>query len=229
MRKISKIRILLVDDHQLFREGLARILGSQPDFEIVGEAGDGLAALVMARELRPDLILMDISMPGTDGLTAVKAIKHEMPEAIVVMLTVRDEDEVLYEALQSGAQGYLLKTTPSSLLVQLLRGTLQGEAAITPALAGRMLSEFRRLGEEAVLHEAPPQDVTLSHREQEVLTLVAQGKSDLEIAALLTISVHTVKSHVRNILAKLQMDGRHEAAQLALRRRLIPPPNEPDD
>lgn len=227
MKDISKIRILLVDDHQLFREGLARILGAQPDFEIIGEAGDGLAALVMARELRPDLILMDISMPGTGGMTAVKAIKREMPETIVVMLTVRDEDEVLYEALQSGAQGYLLKTTASGLLVQLLRGTLHGEAAITPALAGRMLSEFRRLGEESALRKTPPQEVTLSHREQEVLTLVAQGKSDLEIAELLTISVHTVKSHVRNILAKLQMEGRHEAAQLALRRRLIPPPSDP--
>ena len=218
--------MLLVDDHQLFREGLARILGSQPDFEIVGEAGDGLAAMVMARELRPDLILMDISMPGMDGITAVTEIKRELPEVIVVMLTVRDEDEMLYEALQCGAQGYLLKTTASSLLVQLLRGTLQGEAAITPALAGRMLSEFRRLSEEAALHKTPPQEVTLSHREQEVLGLVAQGKSDLEIAELLTISIHTVKSHMRNILAKLQINGRHEAAQLALQRRLIPPPGD---
>jgi DNA-binding NarL/FixJ family response regulator len=228
MREVymSKIRTLLVDDHQLFREGMARILSAQPDFEVVGEAGDGLEALIMARGLQPDLILLDVSMPGTDGVEAVTAIKRELPEAIIVMLTIHEEDEILFEALRIGAQGYLLKTTPSKVLLDLLRGTMHGHAAITPALAGRLLDQFRRIEQEDRQHESPPQPVTLTQRELEVLNLVAQGKSDLEIAELLTISIHTVKTHVRNILSKLHLDGRHEAARYALRRELIPPPND---
>ena len=197
---------------------MARILSAQPDFEIVGEAGDGLEAIVMARGLEPDLVLMDISMPGTDGVEAITAIKCDLPDVIIVMLTIREEDEILFEALSSGAQGYLLKTTPSAVLIDLLRGTMYGHAAITPALAGRLLGEFRRLEQEDRQRETPLQPVSLTQRELEVLSLVAQGKGDLEIAELLTISIHTVKTHVRNILSKLQLDGRSRS------RPLCPPP-----
>jgi len=217
---MARIRVLLADDHHLFREGVANILSSQPDLEVVGEASDGLEVLVKARKLKPDLILMDIGMPGCDGVEATQRIKQELPDTVIVILTVRDEDEKLFEAIQCGAQGYLLKSIRSQELVSMIRGAVHGEAAITPALGGRMLEEFRRLGRQPVAI-FPEQEVALTGREKEVLSLVAQGASDQEIAADLVISVHTVKSHMRNILAKLQLGHRHEAAQYALREGLI--------
>lgn len=222
---MKKIRVLLADDHSLFREGLASILNAQPDFEVVGEAGDGLEVLVKARELMPDLILMDINMPGCDGLEATEQIKQELPSITIVMLTVRDEDEKLFQAISSGAQGYLLKSIRSWEMVNLLRGAVQGEAAITPALAGRMLEEFRQLGQRQAQRSPSDDPVTLTTREQDVLSLVATCASDKEIADQLCISVYTVKSHMRNILAKLQLGRRHEAALFAMREGLIRPPN----
>jgi DNA-binding NarL/FixJ family response regulator len=222
---MSKIRVLLADDHELFREGLANILNAQPDFEVVGEASDGLEVLVKARKLTPDLILMDIGMPGCDGVEATQRVKDELPDIIIVMLTVRNEDEKLFEAIMSGAQGYLLKSIRSRELLSMLRGAVRGEAAITPALGGRMLEEFRRLSRQAptVLED----EVTaLTHREQEVLSLVAQGATDKEIADALVISIHTVKTHMRNILSKLHLGHRHEAALYALREGLIPSPSD---
>ena len=219
---MSKVRVLLADDHQLFREGLANILNAQPDFEVVGEAGDGLEVLVKARKLTPDLILMDIGMPGCDGVEATQAIKAELPQVVVVMLTVRNEDEKLFEAIKGGAQGYLLKSIPSRELLHMLRGAVHGEAALTPALGGRMLEEFRRLSRQE--REAPRNESTsLTQREQEVLSLAAQGATDQEIAETLTISIHTVKSHMRNILSKLQLGHRHEAARYAIQEGLIRP------
>ncbi len=222
---MGKIRVLLADDHSLFREGMASILNAQPDFEVIGEAADGLEVLVKAKELMPDLILMDINMPGCDGLEATQRIRRDFPSITIVMLTVRDEDEKLFQAIKSGAQGYLLKSIRSWELVNLLRGATQGEAAITPALAGRMLEEFRRLGQRQ--EQTPPSDetVALTVREQDVLSLVAACATDKEIADELCISVHTVKSHMRNILAKLQLGRRHEAALFAMREGLISPPN----
>jgi DNA-binding NarL/FixJ family response regulator len=217
---MDRIRVLLADDHALFREGLAGIIAAQPDFEVVGEAGDGLEALVKAQELVPDLILMDIGMPGCDGLEATRRIKQELPAVTIVMLTVRDEEEKLFEAIKNGAQGYLLKNMRSQEILALLRGAVQGEAAITPALAGRMLEEFRRLSREAPW--APEEeDVALTRRELEVLGLVAEGAADKEIAEALCISLHTVKSHIRNILAKLHMSGRSEAARYARHKGLV--------
>ena len=222
---MAKIRVLLADDHSLFREGMANILNTQPDFEVVGEAGDGLEVLVKARELKPDLVLMDINMPGCDGLEATQRIKGELPGVTIVMLTVRDENEKLFEAVKSGAQGYLLKNIRSRDLVDLLRGAMRGEAAITPATAGRMLEEFRRLSQQP-LRLAPTEGATtLTVREQDVLSLVAGCATDKEIADELCISVHTVKSHMRNILSKLQLSRRHEAALYAMREGLIPAPN----
>jgi len=218
---MDKIRVLLADDHSLFREGLANILNAQPDFEVVGEAGDGLEVLVKARELVPDLIVMDITMPGCDGVEATRRIKAELAAVTIVMLTVRDEDENLFEAIKSGAQGYLLKSIRSRDLVNLLRGAVHGEAAITPTLGGRMLEEFRRLSQRPHLPDEE-EFVALTQREQEVLALVAEGFGDKEIGDALSISVHTVKSHMRNILAKLHLSHRHEAALYALREGLIP-------
>jgi DNA-binding NarL/FixJ family response regulator len=222
---MSVIRVLLADDHHLFREGLANILSSQVDFEVVGEASDGLEALVKARELAPDLILMDVGMPGCDGLEATQRIKRELPRVVVVMLTVRDEDEKLFKAIRNGAQGYLLKSIRSREMLSLLRGAVRGDAAITPSLGGRMLEEFRRVSQQAV--ENPVERPTvLSAREQEVLARVAEGATNKEIAEALHVSIHTVKSHMCKILSKLHANGRHEAAVLALREGLILPSSD---
>lgn len=217
---MARTRILLVDDHALFREGLAGILSAQPDMEVIGEAGDGIEALVKARQLQPDLILMDIQMPGCDGLEATRLIKQEMPGIAIVMLTVRDEDEKLFRAIKFGAQGYLLKTIRSREILEMLRGAIHGEAALTPALAGRMLEEFRRMSRLVPL-EDDPECERLTQREQFVLSKVAEGAADKEIADALSISLNTVKSHMRNILAKLHVSSRREAARLAKQKGIL--------
>lgn len=215
---MTPARVLLVDDHALFREGMVSIIAAQPDLEVVGEAEDGLEALVKAQELRPDLVLLDIQMPGMDGLEACRQIKKDRPETVVVMLTVRDDDDKLFQAIRAGAQGYLLKSTRSKEVLEMLRGALRGEAAIPPQLAGRMLEEFRRL---SLAAQPAGEPVELTQREQEILGLVAQGLSDKQIAAQLSLSLHTVKTHLRNILSKLQVESRHAAAQAAQRKGLI--------
>lgn len=218
---MAKIKVLLADDHQLFREGLSGILKTQPDFSVVGEASDGVEAVVKARSLKPDLIIMDVSMPHMDGVEATRQILQERPDATIVMLTVRDEDEKLFEAIKSGAQGYLLKTIRSRDLLQLLQAAARGDAALTPQLGGRMLEEFRRLSRTQPLL-AEEEIPALTPREQDVLALVARGATDKEIADELVISIHTVKSHMRNILAKLHLCHRYEAAQYAQRMGIIP-------
>ena len=219
---MTAIRVLLVDDHHLFREGLATILNAQPDFEVIGEARDGLEAVIKAQKLVPDLILMDVSMPGYDGLEATLQIKHVLPDVTIVMLTVRDESEKLFEAIRNGAQGYLLKSIRSQEMLSLLRGAVRGDAAITPSLGGRMLQEFRRVSKQAAAQPAN-ESIILTAREQDVLSLVARGATNKEIAQALSVSVHTVKSHMRKILAKLHLERRQEAASFAIREGLISP------
>jgi DNA-binding NarL/FixJ family response regulator len=217
---MQPIRVLLVDDHALFREGLAGIIASQPDMQVVGEAGDGFEGLVKAKELNPDLILMDIQMPGMDGLETTRQIKRIMPNVKIVMLTVRKDDEKLFEAIKEGAQGYLLKDIRSHEMLTMLRGALHGEAALSPELAGRVLEEFRRLSQLA-LPDPGVETFALTVREQEILSLVARGMKDKEIAEALTVSLNTVKTHIRNILSKLQVSGRREAARLARQKGLL--------
>ena len=216
---MSKIRVLVVDDHSLFREGIVGALTRQPDIEVVGEASDGLEAVVVARNLQPDVILMDVTMPGTDGIEATRLIKQERPETRIVMLTVHDDDARLLDAIRYGAQGYLLKTIRAQQLVDMLQAAYQGE----PALAMRIMDEFRRLAgsaaspvvEDDKTTEALASRETLTPREREVLSLIARGLSDREIAQELTVSLYTVKAHVRSVLHKLQVASRHEAARLA--------------
>ena len=216
---MEQARVLLADDHALFREGLAGIIGAQPDMQVVGEANDGLEAFVKAQELKPELILMDVQMPGMDGIEAVRQIKQILPETIIVMLTVRGDDNMLFEALKNGAQGYLLKEIRSQALLEMLRGALRGEAALSPELAGRVLSEFRRLSKGGVAEKDG--DDGLTEREQQVLVEVSKGASDKEIAAALNISLNTVKTHIRNILAKLQVRTRREAARAAQAKGIL--------
>ncbi len=219
-RQTQQMRVLLVDDHALFREGLAGILSSHPNIEVVSEAEDGLEALVKAQELRPDLILMDVTMPGCDGLEATQLIKAALPDAKIVMLTIHDEDDKLFEAIRCGAVGYLLKDTTSKVLIAMLLGVMRGEAAISKAMAARILAEFRRLSVR-VSPSSQKDTPVLTAREKEVLKLVVAGAMDKEIAPQLSISLNTVKTHVRNILSKLHATSRHQAATYAVQEGLI--------
>ncbi|MBL8076907.1 MAG: response regulator transcription factor [Anaerolineales bacterium] len=216
---MKQVRVLLADDHALFREGLAGIINNQSDMQVVGEANDGLEAFVKAQELKPDLILMDVQMPGMDGLEATRQIKQVLPETIIVMLTVRGDDEMLFEALKNGAQGYLLKDIQSQYMLEMLRGALRGEAALSPNLAGRVLSEFRRLSKGGVSEKED--DSGLTEREQQVLLEASKGATDKEIAAALNISLNTVKTHIRNILSKFHVRTRREATRAAQAKGIL--------
>jgi DNA-binding NarL/FixJ family response regulator len=211
---MTRTRLVLADDHDLFREGLASLIDAQPDMEVVGQAGDGLEALTLARDLHPDLIAMDINMPICDGLEATRLIRAEWPEACILILTVHDEDEKLFEAIKAGASGYMLKNVGSADFLRGVRSLLAGEAVLPPKLAAHLISEFARLAVRPV--PEPPSDIhDLTPRERETLNLIAGGATDKEIAAQLTLSLHTVKSHVRSILAKLHAANRRQAARLA--------------
>ena len=212
----ENIRVLIVDDHDLFRDGIASLLRAR-NYDVVGEASDGLEAVERARELKPDIVLMDIRMPKVGGLEATRLLKAEMPEVKVVMLTVSDDEEDLFEAIKSGAQGYLLKKLKADMFFDLLAGVTQGEAPISPLMAAKMLEEFAGRpgrGDSKQEHEG------LTSRELEVLSLVAQGKTNKEIAEGLVISESTAKYHLRNILDKLHLENRAQVAAYATRRGL---------
>lgn len=211
--------ILIVDDHVLFREGMRNIIGHWDDCEVVGEAANGLEALSLARELLPDIILMDISMPVMDGIDATKQIASEVPSTQIVILTMSEEKEDLFNAIKNGAHGYVLKDTPSKRLHDELRRMVQGEAPLSGLMASKVLEEFNRLRKQP----KPTYEVQepLTNREQEILELVAQGLSNPEIAEKVYISENTVKKHLRNILDKLHLNNRVEAAVYAVRKGLI--------
>jgi DNA-binding NarL/FixJ family response regulator len=221
---VTAIRILLADDHSLFRRGVAGALADHADMEIVGEATDGAQAVAKARELRPDVILMDISMPGINGLEATREIKAERPEVKIVILTIGEEDQNLFEAIKSGAQGYLLKDVEPQHLVEMVRGVFRGEAPISRTAAAKILSEFTRQAREADAGNRSKTDLTA--REREVLGLVAGGATNKDIAATLDISPSTAKNHLQNILGKLHLENRVQAAAYALREGIAP--NRPE-
>jgi len=218
---MASIRTLLVDDHVLFRKGLASLLVSK-GIEIVGEASNGVEALERAKELMPDLVLMDIRMPVVDGICATRMIKQELPFVKVVILTVSDDDNDLFEAIKAGAHGYLLKNMEPDELVTLLEGAFRGEAPITRATATKILAEFALQAQRDPVPTALR--TTLTARETEVLQLVANGTCNREIANALCISENTVKNHLRNILEKLHLDNRVQAVAFALRQGLIQDP-----
>ena len=208
------LRVLFVDDHILIREGLVSLLNSQPDLEVVGQAGSVREAIELARELKPDLILMDFGLPDGTGLDATKIILADQPNTKIVFLTVHEEDDRLFAAIRSGAKGYLLKNVPVSRLLAFLRGLERGEAAITPAMTSRVLNEFARL--EPTHSQTEPDELTT--RELEVLRELSTGASNREIAGRLIIAENTVKNHVSNILNKLSLRNRREAAEFARRQ-----------
>ena len=214
---MTRARIVLADDHDLFREGLAGLVNAEPDLEIAGQARDGFEALTLARDLRPDLIVMDINMPVCDGLEATRLIRARWPEARVVILTIHDEDEKLFAAIRAGACGYILKSTHSADFLRGVRSALAGEATLPPKLAASLVEEFARLSSLSA-PESLPDLPDLTFREREVLDLVALGASDKEIAAQLSISLHTAKTHVRNILSKLHAANRREAVRMLAKK-----------
>ena len=215
---MQPLRLLLVDDHALFREGLLSLLSYQDDFTVVGEAEDAESALDQARALRPDIVLMDVELPGEDGVAATQRLKMEMPEVSIVMLTVHDDSQTLFEAIKAGAQGYLVKNVRSRELLEQLRGLARGEAAISRRMAARILEEIR--GETEPF--GPGEELTA--RELEVLELVVARLSNAEIAERLVISEHTVKNHMKSILSKLHLHNRHQAAAYGIARGWLPRP-----
>ena len=212
------MRILIADDHALFRDGLRSLLTAQ-GHEVVGEARNGREAVAMARELQPEMVLMDLSMPEVDGIAATKLISAGMPQVKVVILTASESDATLFEAIKSGAQGYLIKNLEAEDFFALLDRTSKGEPALTPALARRLLVEFAKPPEA----QAAADDDALTAREREVLELMVEGVvSNRKLAKRLGLSENTVKFHVRNILDKLRLHNRAEVVGYALRKRIDP-------
>ena len=205
------IRILLVDDQALFREGLRTLLSVQPGLEVVGEAGNGEEALRQVATLRPDVVLMDLHMPVLDGVAATRRLRESWPDCRVIVLTTFDDDEYVFEGLRAGAVGYLLKDVPSGKLVEAIRATARGESFLQPSVAAKVVAEFARMAE-WVPSRSESLVESLSGRELEVLRLIAAGKTNREIADVLVIAEGTVKNHVTSILGKLCVRDRTQAA-----------------
>jgi NarL family two-component system response regulator LiaR len=214
------IRLLLVDDHPLVRRGLQAVLAREPDFEIVGEAEDGDAAVALATDLLPDLVLMDLRLGRVDGIAATAAIRAAAPSVRVLVVSSYEEDEQIFAAIRAGASGYLLKDAPPEKLVMAIRAVAEGYALMSPVVARKVMGEFGR--------PAPPDRsataalASLTEREREILTLLGQGRTNREIADELVLAEKTVKTHITNIFSKLHVRERTQAALLAVRSGLVP-------
>jgi DNA-binding NarL/FixJ family response regulator len=216
----ERLRVLIADDHALFRRGLEMVLDSEPDIEVVGEAHDGDQAVDRAAELMPDVVLMDVRMPRRSGIEATQKIKEQLPHVKILVLTNSDEEADLYDSIKAGASGYLLKEISSEEVADSIRSVMQGHSRISPAMASKLLTEFQAMTKREDDRQplAPPR---LTDRELEVLSQVAQGKGNRDIAGELFISENTVKNHIRNILEKLQLHSRMEAVIYAVREKLL--------
>jgi two-component system, NarL family, nitrate/nitrite response regulator NarL len=225
------LRVLLVDDQALFRKALAGLVNGQLDMTVVGEADSGLAALDQVRSLDPDIVVMDVNMPGSNGVEGVRAIRSAGYATRIVMLTISEDDEDLFDAIRAGADGYLLKNIRPEILFDDLRGVMRGEAPIAPGIAHKLLDALRegppRTHAPVLPHEG---EIALTRREAEILQLVAAGLSNKEIAAQLVITEGTVKNHVHNALEKLHLSNRTQAAAYTVAQGLgVPPrPSEPE-
>ena len=213
----AKIRVLIADDHGTMREGLRLLINSQPDLEVVGEAVDGREAISLARQLAPDVLLMDISMPGMNGLDATKKVKEQCPEIQVLTLTRHTDDGFLKQLLAAGASGYVLKLGSGDDLMRAIRTVAAGGTYIDPAIAGKLLTSAARAGNKT----GPEPRVDLSEREEEVLRLIAWGHSNKEIAARLNLSVKTIEAHKANAMLKLNMTGRIDIVRYAVLREWL--------
>ena len=211
------IRILLADDHPLIREGLRRILEMDPQIEVVGEVGDGQGAINKTRILDPDVVLMDLKMPGTDGVEASRVIRREFPEIRIIILTVADDDDML-EVIRAGASGYLLKDVEPGELLKAIHTVYEGRPAFHPIVTSRLLGEYNRL---SMPVRKDDEISMLTEREKEVLGLIAQGESNKNIARKLFISEKTVKNHITSIFRKLKVEDRTQAAIFAIKKRMV--------
>ena len=218
---MDSIRVLVVDDHTLFRRGIAAVLANQEGLEVVGEAADGLEAIEKAREMALDVILMDLNMPRCSGLEAIQALQAEMPQVNVLVLTVSEMETDLFAAVKFGATGYLLKKAEPEELVHAIISIAEGGVMVSPLMATKLLTEFKDLA--AGMEKKPAEEASadLSPREGEVLQLVAQGATNKEIADSLFISENTVKTHLRSIMEKLHLVNRSQAAAYAVKRGLV--------
>jgi DNA-binding NarL/FixJ family response regulator len=219
MTAVEPIRVLVVDDHALFRRGLEMVLAQESDIEVVGEAGDGAEAVDKAADLLPDVVLMDVRMPRRSGIEACTAIKDVTPTTRIIMLTISDEENDLYDAIKAGATGYLLKEISIDEVATAIRAVAGGQSLISPAMASKLLTEFATLVKRDDRQQVPAPRLT--DRELEVLRLVARGLNNKDVAKQLFISENTVKNHVRNILEKLQLHSRMEAVVYAVREKLL--------
>jgi two-component system NarL family response regulator len=217
---LEVIRVLIADDQALFRRGLYVVLGTEDHIEVVAEEENGAEAIAKAEDLVPDVVLMDVRMPRVNGIEAARQIRDLCPSTKILMLTVSDEEDDLYEAIKAGANGYLLKEISVEEVAEAIRAVVQGQSLISPSMASKLLNEFNSLAKKAEERQQYPAPA-LTSRELEVLKLVAKGMSNREIAEELFISENTVKNHVRNILEKLHLHSRMEAVIYAVRERLL--------
>jgi len=220
MTVTDPIRVLVVDDHVLFRRGLQMVLAQEPDIDLVGEAGDGAQAVSQAADLLPDVVLLDIRMPKRSGIEACAGIKEVVPSSRILMLTISDEEADLYDAIKAGASGYLLKEISTDEVSAAIRAVAGGQSLISPSMASKLLHEFASMIKTKDEREQLPAP-RLTDREMEVLRLVARGMNNREIAKELYISENTVKNHIRNILEKLQLHSRMEAVVYAVREKIL--------
>jgi two-component system, NarL family, response regulator LiaR len=212
---LKKIRVLITDDHAILREGVRSLLSLQKDLEVVGEAGDGAQALALVAEKHPDVVVMDIAMPGMDGIEATRRIKETNPHSKVLVLTQHDNKEYIFSVLQAGAAGYVLKRAGGAELIAGIRGVYEEGAYLPPRVAREVVSHYVHppAGDSAIPH--------ISEREKEVLVLIAEGKSNREIAEQLCVSVKTVMVHRGNIMEKLDIHSRTELVKYAIRQGLV--------
>lgn len=217
---MEKIKVLLVDDQTMFRDGLKVLLRAEQDLEVIGEAGDGEEALEKAADLKPDVILMDLRMPIMDGATATRHLKIRLPECRVIVLTTFDEDAAVFDAMRSGAIGYLLKDAPTEKLYEAIRAAYRGESVLQPSVAARLVAEYSRLAESAPRWSQELVE-PLSSREMDVLRLMAVGDTNREIAQKLVVAEGTVKNHVTSIFNKLNVTDRTKAVVRARELGLV--------
>ena len=206
------IRVLLVDDQALFREGLETLLSVHSDIQVVGQASNGQEAVEVAAKVHPDVVLMDVRMPVLDGVRATRLLKEALPQCRVIVLTTFDDDEYIFDALRTGAAGYLLKDVPSARLVEAIRATARGESILEPSVAAKVIAEFTRVSSMVPSTQMEQLVEPLSQRELEILAWIARGASNRQIADHLFIAEGTVKNHVTHILGKLGVRDRTQAA-----------------
>lgn len=215
---MKQIKIVIVDDHPLVREGMARLLELDPDIHVADQAGDGQGAINLVRRIQPRVVLMDINMPGTNGIEATRVIKREFPQTAVIALTIHDEEEYVFELVRAGVSGYVLKDINPDKLIETIKMVASGQSVVSPSITNKLLGEFSRVTSRKKKKE---EWETLTRRELEVLQELAKGRSNKEIAEFLTISEKTVKNHITSIFRKLMVDDRTQAVLFAIKHKLV--------